>query len=235
MQLTHNIIQTNYLKKSISILLAVAVFFTCAIFTTVEANAASPGALKTTTYEVIKKGNTVYCATGAGIYKVKIKNKKAVSKKCLVKVKLYDNRVPGRMKLKGGYLYCTFLYPVGEYMCRIDLKTDKEEELFVPGEGLFKDSMGVSVLAYAFKGKKLYTKIEYDNGTLDDYQTGTFVSKLNGKSLKKAKVKIKYKSNHSNAKGYKVIEKYTRGSNSVREYLKTPKGTIFLGRMWLYE
>ncbi len=224
----------NYLKKSVSLLLAIAVFFSFALLATNEANAASSGSLKSTTYEVIKKGNTVYCATGAGIYKVKLKNKKAISKKCLFKVKLHDNIVPENMKIKGGYLYYTCLYPVGEYMCRINLKTGKKEDVIVPGKGHFQNSIGVSVLAYAFKGKKLYAKIEYDDGSLDNYRTRTFVSKLNGKSLEKTKVKIKFSSKHSNEKGYKIVEKYPRGSNSVREYLKTPKGKIFLGKMQLY-
>lgn len=219
---------TDLRKKSVSLLLALAVFFAFSLAMTTEANAASSGKMTATTYsEVIKKGNTAYCASMTGIYKAKLKNKKVVSVKRLRKGFLGE--VPRNMKLKGKYLYYTCAYPVGEYMGRINLKTGKDQDVFVPGKGHFKNSMSVSVLAYAFKGSKLYAKIEYDNEDTGNTYTKTFVSKLNGKSPKKTKVKVSNKHKVTNAKGYKIVEKDT-DDFMVKAYLKTPKGKYYLGK-----
>ena len=221
---------TVNLKKIASVVLAMAVFFSFTLAMTAEANAASSGTLKSTVYTgVIKNGNTVYCSTSAGIYKVKLKNQKVVKKTRLVKS--YENNVVNTMKLKGNYLYYTCFYPVGEYMNRVNVKTGKEEEIFGPYKGRFKKCMSVSVLSYAFKGKKLYARINYGDGDEKDYKK-TFVSKLNGKSPEKTSVKIKSTEKASNKKGYTIVEKgiETEDSYETKCYLKTPKGKFYLGK-----
>lgn len=208
----------------ISILIALIIVVTAAP----QAMAASGSTKKMTVYtDVIKKGNTVYCAASSGVYKAKLKNNKVVSKKRLARA-YYGVR---DMKVKSGYLYYRCPYPVGETLYRINLKTGKDEAVFAPEKGRFKNSYSVSVLSYAFKGNKLYAKIEY-NDSKDNFHTKTFVAKLNGKASKVTSVKLSNKSKRTNKKGYKIVEKESDdgGRYIARSYLKTPKGKYYLGK-----
>lgn len=224
--------RANHMKKGVSILLVMTVFFTFTLAMTAEVNAATVTRSAKVYSDVIKKGNTVYCATEAGIYKVKLKNKKVVSSKRLVKA--YENVIQENMKIKGNYLYYTEIYPIGETLNRINLKTGKDEEIFVPGKGRFKNSDSVQVISYAFKGTKLYAKVYFDNASTYKEYTRTFVSKLNGKSTEKSKVKINFTVKKANVKGFKVDSKYTSDDRYVKAYLRTPKGKYYLGKTKLY-
>lgn len=195
-----------------------------------QATAASGETKKMTVYSsILKKGNTIYCATVTGVYKAKLKNKKVVSKKRLAKA----THGTLDMKIKGGYLYYKYIYPIGISLYRINLKTGKTESVFVEGKGRFKNYESIEVKSYAFKGNKLYANIYYQgnlNGDYDEEHTRTFVAKLNGKSAKTVNVKVKNKSKTTNKKGYKIVEKELYNANKVKSYLKTPKGKYYLGK-----
>ena len=175
--------------------------------------------VKMTTYDqVYKTGNTVYCA-GAGntIYKVKVKNGKVKSKKQLRKKDFWcmgDYTYVNAMKKKGNYLYFR-LWTEGSisYLARINISTGKDKILMT------------NSVDYAIKGKKIYASFE-------DEETGKVsynVMKLNGKSKKKTKIKPAEKNKKTNARGYSM--KYKKKGKYVKTYLKTPKGTYYLGKI----
>lgn len=205
-----------------------AVFFTFALFASTEANAASSTKTAKVYTEVIKSGNTAYCSTGSCIYKVKLKNKKAVSKKRLVKCG--EDESIGEMKLKGSYLYYTRNYAVGGNLRRVNVKTGKKQDVIVQDEGYFKGSVSLSIYAFAFKGNKLYARVSYDDGSMENYRTRNFVSKLSGKSIKKSSVRVKNKKKATNVSSYKLVMKEieTGDSYDFKYYLKTPAGELFL-------
>ena len=196
-----------------------------------HAMAASGGTKKMTVYNsVLKKGNTVYCATYSGLYKVKLRNKKVVSKKRLVKAShgITD------MKIKGRYLYYKAYSPIGASLHRVNLNTGKAKAVFALGRGRFKNYEAIDVMSYAFKGNKLYAKIDYYDGRTDEDYTKTFVAKLNGKSAKVTSVKVINKNKTTNKKGYKIVEKTLYDDFTNKSYLKTPKGKFYLGKGVLY-
>ena len=63
--------------------------------------------------------------------------------------------------------------------------------------------------------------------------------KLNGKSKKSTKYKVKMKTKMSNASGYLVVDDYDSDyyndwtNETVNYYLKTPNGYIFLENFYL--
>ena len=75
-------------------------------------------------------------------------------------------------------------------------------------------------------GKWIY----YDYGD-DGFHAKLKKMKLNGKSKKSTKVKpiMKSKNRNKAAKGYSVKMKYSNGY--IKDYLKTPKGKYYLGKI----
>ena len=68
--------------------------------------------------------------------------------------------------------------------------------------------------------------------SVEDEETGIVsykVMKLNGKSKKKTKIKPAEKNKKTNARGYSM--KYKKKGKYVKTYLKTPKGTYYLGKI----
>lgn len=163
--------------------------------------------------QVIKSGNTVYCAGAEGLYKVKVKNGKVVSKKVISQAETFGTySYYSGMKKKGGYIYLQVSTEgTPFYLDRI--KTSS---------GACKKLAGANdqgEISYAIKGKKIYYKA-YDS------KTGR-VMKLNGKDKKKTSTKPVMKHSKSNAKGYSVVMK--EKGRKVITYLKTPKGKFKLG------
>ena len=65
------------MKKRITAIILIATLILGCF--TVASFGASPKKKMTSYYEVLKKGNTVYCSAGNGIYKVNLKNGKATT------------------------------------------------------------------------------------------------------------------------------------------------------------
>ena len=190
---------------------------------------AAGGTVKMTTYnQVIKVKNTVYCAGAKGIYKVKLKNGKVKTKKLIVKAAnpLFGAYTyVGHMKKKGGYIYYTHgsegtLWNFN----RVNIKSGKKKHLADTGEQKY--------YGYVIKNKKIY--FDYQDGS-DDYEIKANVisMKLNGSSKKRSSVKPKMTVKDSNAKGYSVVIKQ-KGSYA-KDYLKTPKGKFYLGKVKIDE
>ena len=158
----------KYLKKgSMLLVIILLVMAFGALVQYQEAYAKSKTIERVAYNEVMKYKNTVYCASPAGIYKVKLRNGKMKKKTCLTK-EAYE---PYAMRKKGKCIYyidgsngtqCTF--------ARVGIKTHKVKYL----------ADGASDFAYAIKGKKIYY-------SADDYDGVTYkhrVMKLNGKNKK---------------------------------------------------
>ena len=163
--------------------------------------------------QVIKSGNTVYCAGAEGLYKVKVKKGKVVSKKLLTRAESFGAySYYSGMKKKGGYIYAQISTEgTSFYLDRIKTKSGAYKTL--------AGSEDQGPVVYAIKGKKIYYKAT-------DSKTKK-VMKLNGKNKKKTSTKPVMKHAKSNAKGYSVIMK-AKGDKIVT-YLKTPKGKFKLG------
>lgn len=197
-------------RKVLACLLSLAIAVT---FMPVPAFAATKS--MTAYDEVIKDGNTVYCCTYGGIYKVKLKkNGHIKSKKRLVAGGIRESSYPTHMKKKGGYIYfIAWSEGVWSQICRVKISSGKEKAL---ASGLIAD--------YAISGSKIYYALENE-------ETGAVkkrVMKLNGKSKKKTKTKVRMKHKASNAKGYRIVQE-DRGSYCYY-WLKTPKGREYIGR-----
>ncbi|MBQ9059620.1 MAG: hypothetical protein IJ128_00575 [Firmicutes bacterium] len=167
--------------------------------------------------QVVINGSYAYCAGASGIYKVKLKKGKATSIKRLVR----NDEVGGAysyfdaMKKKGKYLY----YREGGEgtmgsINRVNVSSGKQKCLAMTG--YHED--------YAIKGKKIYYyKYDEESGNPPKREM-----KLNGKSKKKSSKAAVLKTRVSNEKGYSV--KIKKKGYYVKDYLKTPKGTYYLGK-----
>lgn len=171
--------------------------------------------IKSTFYnQVIKDGNTAYCAGAGGIYKVRLKNGKVKSSKLV-----HEDPATGpysyvsSMKKKGNYIYFNSATEgTVDYLMRIKATGGKAKTLLTSNTDAWVD-------AVAIKGKKIYYK----------YNGKNRVMSLNGKDKKSTSVKAVQKARKSNAKGYRVIIK-EKGSYAI-DYLKTPKGTYKIGKV----
>ena len=163
--------------------------------------------------QVIKSGNTVYCAGAEGLYKVKVKKGKVVSKKVISRAESFGAySYYSGMKKKGSYIYAQVSTEgTPYYIDRIKTSSGAYTTLASANDQ--------GPIDYAIKGKKIYYKA-YDSSTKR-------VMKLNGKNKKKSSTKPIMKHKKSNAKGYSVIMK--EKGDKVVTYLKTPKGKFKLG------
>ncbi|MBQ9015965.1 MAG: hypothetical protein IJ109_07550 [Firmicutes bacterium] len=180
------------------------------------ASAFAASKAKMSTYQVIKSGNTVYCAgEGDSIYKVRVKDGKVKDANKILKADFVmgDYSYVWGMKKKGGYLY----YAMGSegtwsVLYRISTSGGKPKMLAEnPG-------------CFTIKKNKLYVEL-YDE---DQDKTRYRVMNLNGKNKKKTSVHPVNTMKESNAKGYSV--KYKESGKYIKTYLKTPKGSFYLGK-----
>ena len=218
-------------KLSLRVLLLTFAFIIAASFMPFGAGAdevyAGSGTISMTTYsQVIKSGKTVYCAGAKGIYKVKLKNGKVKSKKCIFKygeVFSADSYV-GNMALVGKSIYFSeftngsvaYIYKVGtDGKGRKNLATQEDYADFV------------------ISGDKIYYETAVWDDDYDDPLVYTEVITLDGKYVGRSDLKIAIDSKKSNAKGYKMIIK--KKGKYVKDYLKTPKGKFYLGKARIFE
>lgn len=195
--------------------MAALIIMTAMILALIPASAAAAsGTVKMTVYDdVLKSGNTVYCAGRNGIYKVKLKKGKAVNVKRLVEKEDSYFWIMG-MKKKGNYIYYITggSAPYGP-VCRVNIKNGRIQRIT---KNLYEPD-------YVIKKNKLYYSKSYD----DDGNRKTYAAKLNGKSPKRTSVMISSISKRSNAKGYS-LKTVSKGNKTI-DYLKTPKGKYYLG------
>ena len=185
--------------------------------------------------DVIKVGNNVYCnLNGDYIYKVNLKTGK--------KTKLMTNNNKHSygveyMSYHKGYLYYVtsnsfdkFKYSdIGRKLYRIKVKNKKRTCLYTA-----KEDPDAS-FRYAVKGKTVFT--QYKKAINDDYDTKLVRKKmkLNGKSKKNSKVKVKMTEKTSNKKGYSLIcdtHEMEDDLGYVTCYLKTPGKKIKILRYY---
>lgn len=196
-------------------LVAIAMVFTIAVslLPLTESYAATKTVSMKVYDQVIKSGNTLYCAGAEGLYKVTLsKSGKVKSKKLLVKGETFGNYsyICG-MKKYGNFIYY-FSGTEGTvgYFKRVNISTKKQKTLLTEND----EVGGVTV---AIKNKKIYYK--YDTGKRK-------VMNLNGTSKKNSKITPKMKYLKTNKKGYSVIMKEKKRGDGylVTTYLKTPSG-----------
>ncbi len=186
-------------KRIVSILLIMVLVLSMA---TTMSFAASKNKKMTAYTQCIKSGNTVYCLTFDGIYKVDIKKGKVT--------KFAEGGYFGciNMKLYKGYLYyVTSAQNGNDYLYRVKVKNKKRYKLV---------GAPTDVLDYAVTKSKIYYSYTDESVEKSYYKE----MKLNGKSKKNSKYMAVLTEKESNASGYSVIENYSGGKFYV--YLKTP-------------
>lgn len=198
-----------------TVILAIILIMTSTFSTFAESN------VKMTVYnQIVKSGNTLYCAgEGCSLYKVKVKNGKVVNKKkiytvagglCMGEYSYIDS-----LKKKGKYLYyIQWSDGVSSGLCRIKLKGKKPK------------LVAKNCIDYAMKGNKLYAEI-YKITYYDEFSIYR-VMKLNGKNKKETAVKPAVKHKRANTEKYSLI--YKESGKYVKTYLKTNKGKYYLGK-----
>jgi hypothetical protein len=175
---------------------------------------------KMTAYtQCIKDGNTVYCNTKGGIYKVNIKTGK---KKTLVKFKYPAYESIEGMKLKKGYIYYSYSsLDDGAAICRVKTSGKSKKTL--------ADFIWSSRPQFCVGKNKIYYK------SYKDYDSSKVVKKkmkLNGKSKKKSSYNVKTKYKATNKSGYRVVEVWQSDSDICKYYLRKPNGKkIFLQKI----
>ena len=214
-------------KRHIALIMMIAVAVFCTFILTQTPSHAQTKPTKVYS-QVIKSGDYAYCISGTGIYKVNVKTGK---KKKLVKD-------PGdyghyrQMCKKGSYLY----YIKGGTDVRADLyrvSINGGKSKHLAGSV----NKGRYVLKYMIKKNRIYYKERND-------RTGkikTKKMKLNGKSKKNTRAKVRWVEKKSNKSGYFVEEiPYDPPYGSsyyvmIQYYLATPGGDYYdLGAKGFY-
>ena len=177
--------------------------------------------VKMTAYDqVYVTGNTAYCAGARGLYKVTLKKGKTKKVKVLYSTgrTWFDGSQLAAMKKKGNYIYFIQVTGVDNVLFRIKTSGKKKKLLAYTYD-------------YAIKGNKIYfCDCDVDS---DDDSGFLSVMKLNGKSKKRTSKDYVLKTKRSNKAGYKV---YSRVKKSyVQDFLITPKGKFYLGRVYLID
>ena len=199
---------------AIALMLIVAAAFTLAP----QQSFAASKTKKMTVYNVaIKSGNKVYCNGTENIYRVDLKKKKVLKRLHTEESVVEDVKA---MKKKGKYVYFLFeSYYDKERMdlYRVSIYGGKEKRL------------AKNVCAYAISdGKIYYTHFKKWNDYGNPVGKTNKVMKLNGKSKKSTRYKVKMKEKSSNAKGYKIKYTYKKNSEKYKVWLKTPRKKIYL-------
>ena len=206
------------MKKRITAIILIATLI-LGCFTVVSFGASPKKTMKVFN-EVVKKGNTVYCSAGDGIYKVDLKTNQA---KRLVWLDTEINGTACGMKLHKGYLYYIEPGPLLSNLYRIKTNGTGRKYLAL-------------IRSYAISKNKIY----FNSYNFDKNKETRRQMKLNGKSKKKGKYTVKNKYMKTNKNGYGI---YTQKNGTAVEYfdgdpytvfkytdyLKTPNGLIKLG------
>ena len=205
------------LKKIAACMMVMAI---AVAFMPTSAFAASKSAKMTAYNQVFVSGSYAYCAGAGGIYKVKLKKGKKESVQ-----RLYDSECAfgpsaavEAMKKKSGYIYSSSASQgTCAYLSRVKCSGGDVKDLGITGYAA----------DYAIEGNKIYF-YKYT----DDDDVVKRVMKLNGKNKKKTSVKPVTNERDSNKSGYRIVIK--KKGHYVKDYLKTPEGTFYLGKveMW---
>lgn len=201
------------MKKLLSIMLAAILIIGC--FTTVSFG--TGGTKKMTAYNVIKKGNVVYCATGRGVYKVFLKSGKVKALFKMDEEEAYDCGPIKAMKLYKNYVFFLHGGPMTDSLYRIKISGGKTKIL----------SKGI-VGGYAISKNKIY----FEEYNFDNYTKSKKVMSLNGKNKKKSSYSVKMTNKKANKKGYyiesvdegMVDDEYWGEAEEYTDYLITPSG-----------
>lgn len=173
---------------------------------------------KSTTYQVIKKGNYAYCGTTRGIYKVNLKKNKAKRIYTIEKEVALFNGGAFSLKLHKGYVYFMQHGPMTSSLHRVSTKGKN-----------YKLINKYVTEGYSISNNKLYLSI-YD---LNVEETDKIICNLNGKSPRSSSFTVKMKQKKSNVKGY-YIKTVNKGykwdtyqeamAQQYTEYLVKPSG-----------
>ena len=202
-------------KKIIACMLVLAV---AVAFMPTAAFAAHKVKMKTYN-DVLKSKNTVYCAGAAGLYKVKLKKGKVKSKKLIFRGPDVDGCYSnvGKMKKKGKYIYFVSGENNSDEAMLFRIKTNGKSKKHITNTGW-----------YVIKGKKLYTtEYEPDPTYYRDFIVHYYKMTLTGKKKKETKTKVRMTDVFTNAKGYRMDIRESKGY--AYDYLVTPKGKYPLG------
>lgn len=172
--------------------------------------------VKSKMYEIHVTKRYVYTVGNKGVYRVKLRNGKPVSKKRIAKCG--SKYSIGHLLVKGKYVYFKKSSKTKDYLYRVKKSGGKAKRLA---------SMG-NFSEVAFKGKKIYYTYPGDETDENGMVLKTYkkVMKLNGKGKKDTDIEAVEKDKYYSKKGYKFTFKVTK--KSVTVYLKTPKGKIRL-------
>lgn len=218
----------NNLRKISRIMAVIMMVLVAVTFTAPETYAAGSRTKKGKHYEVIKKGNYVYCTAYDGIYKVNIKTH---AKKRLVFGNPEEYQFVSCMSLHKGYLYFTKGGAINTSLHRV--KTN----------GKNRKSLG-TIYEYVVSGSKIYYNVYNDSAEKRVKKQ----MKLNGRGKRSSKYKIKVKHKATNASGYYLnqvklrtesvydpAEDWTYTTEYMADYLMLPGGGKVLLCEYSYE
>ena len=181
----------------------------------IPAGASAATKAKAKMYEIHVVKNYAFAVGNKGIYRVKLRNGKPVSKKKIVKCG--GKYSIDHLLVKGKYVYFKKSSGSKEYLYRV--KKTGGSAVKLAGMGEFSE--------VAIKDKKIY--YSYPGETDEDgmvLETIKKVMKLNGKDRKDTDVEAVEIDKYSSKKGYKYVQKVTK--KSVKIYLQAPNGKIVL-------
>lgn len=214
-------------KRHFALILMIAVALFCSFILTQTPSHAATKPTKVYN-QVIKSGNNVYCIAGTGIFKVNLKS----------------GNIKKIVKSPGDYGHYRQMCKKGKYLYYIKGGTDVRADLYrvsING-GKTKHlagniNKGRFVMKYMIKKKRIYYT-EHNDGS---GKNTTKKMKLNGKSKKKTKTKVRWAKKKTNCSGYYVeaiAYEPSIGSDyyeMVQYYLVTPGGGYYdLGARGFY-
>lgn len=173
--------------------------------------------VKSKTYEIQKVKNYVYTTGNKGVYRIKLKNGKPVSKKLIAKCG--SKYSIDHLLVKGKYVYFKKVANKSNkvYLYRVKKSGGTAKKLA---------SMG-AFAEVAYKGNKIYYTYPGetdDNGmVLYNYKK---VMNLDGTGKQDTEIMASEYGKYYSKKGYKYTYKVTK--KHVKIYLKTPKGKLYL-------
>jgi len=203
--------------------------------------------------QVLKEGRTVYVGGAAGIYKVKLKsNGKVRSKKLIFKsyrpfgAYSYINT----MYKQGGHIY--FLLGTegsSQYLKRVST-SGKSKSLATLSDSYYGYSIDGDTIYYSTYNTALddvdwdddwdYDDWDYDDWDDDDWDDdydpaeSQLLKRMNldGSSKRDTEITPNCKTKKTSDNGY--TRKIKKKGKYVKDYLKTPKGTFYLGKVKMY-
>ena len=184
--------------------------------------------LMTAYYQVLKEGNTVYCGGAAGIYKVDLNDSGTIDSKTL----LFKSYRPF-----GKYSYIIDMYKQGEYIYFLqetEGTTAYLKRVSETGTSKKLAALDDSEYGYSIDGDTIYYSTynwEYDDEDYDGDAGYQLLKRMNldGSSKQDTTITPNTVSKKSNEIGYSRVIK--KKGKYLKDYLKTPNGTFYLGKI----